>query len=127
MSLEVAWMSKPGQMVLVALRKMIASGELAAGERLMEVPTAELFGVSRMPVRMAFRTLEQEGLLVRFGGRGFQVRSVSADDIAGAVEVRGVLEGWPRARLQSVVCRCKHARRCSSAWSMATSCSTRAS
>ncbi|HDS1707486.1 GntR family transcriptional regulator [Pseudomonas putida] len=86
-------MSKPGQMVLVALRKMIASGELAAGERLMEVPTAELFGVSRMPVRMAFRTLEQEGLLVRFGGRGFQVRSVSADDIAGAVEVRGVLEG----------------------------------
>ena len=86
-------MSKPGQLVLIALRKMIASGELAAGERLMEIPTAELFGVSRMPVRMAFRTLEQEGLLVRFGGRGFQVRSVSANDIAGAVEVRGVLEG----------------------------------
>ena len=86
-------MSKPGQTVLVALRKMIASGELAAGERLMEIPTAQLFGVSRMPVRMAFRTLEQEGLLVRFGGRGFQVRSVSPDDIAGAVEVRGVLEG----------------------------------
>jgi GntR family transcriptional regulator of vanillate catabolism len=91
--LEAAWMSKPGQLVLIALRKMIASGELAAGERLMEIPTAELFGVSRMPVRMAFRTLEQEGLLVRFGGRGFQVRSVSANDIAGAVEVRGVLEG----------------------------------
>jgi GntR family transcriptional regulator of vanillate catabolism len=86
-------MSKPGQTVLVALRKMIASGELTAGERLMEIPTAELFGVSRMPVRMAFRTLEQEGLLVRFGGRGFQVRSVSPDEIAGAVEVRGVLEG----------------------------------
>jgi len=86
-------MSKPGQTVLVALRRMIASGELAAGERLMEIPTAQRFGVSRMPVRMAFRTLEQEGLLVRFGGRGFQVRSVSAEDIAGAVEVRGVLEG----------------------------------
>lgn len=86
-------MSKPGQTVLVALRKMIASGELAAGERLMEVPTAELFGVSRMPVRMAFRTLEQEGLLVPFGGRGFQVRSISPMEIAGAVDVRGVLEG----------------------------------
>ncbi len=86
-------MSKPGQMVLIALRKMIACGELAAGERLMEIPTAQMFDVSRMPVRMAFRTLEQEGLLVRCGGRGFQVRSVSADDIAGAVEVRGVLEG----------------------------------
>ncbi|KTB80925.1 GntR family transcriptional regulator [Pseudomonas syringae ICMP 13102] len=86
-------MSKPRQTVLVALRKMIASGELAAGERLMEVPTAELFGVSRMPVRMAFRTLEQEGLLVPFGGRGFQVRSISPMEIAGAVDVRGVLEG----------------------------------
>ncbi|WP_239988376.1 GntR family transcriptional regulator, partial [Pseudomonas syringae] len=63
------------------------------GERLMEVPTAELFGVSRMPVRMAFRTLEQEGLLVPFGGRGFQVRSISPIEIAGAVDVRGVLEG----------------------------------
>lgn len=59
----------------------------------MEVPTAELFGVSRMPVRMAFRTLEQEGLLVPFGGRGFQVRSISPMEIAGAVDVRGVLEG----------------------------------
>ncbi|KFE46344.1 GntR family transcriptional regulator [Pseudomonas congelans] len=86
-------MSKPGQTVLVSLRKMIASGELPAGERLMEVPTAELFGVSRMPVRMAFRTLEQEGLLVPFGGRGFQVRSISPMEIAGAVDVRGVLEG----------------------------------
>lgn len=53
-------MSKPGQMVLVALRKMIASGELAADERLMEIPTADRFGVSRMPVRIAFRMLEQE-------------------------------------------------------------------
>ncbi|HDS1680223.1 TPA: GntR family transcriptional regulator [Pseudomonas putida] len=86
-------MSKHGQTILVALRKMIASGELAGGERLMEVPTAQRFGVSRMPVRMAFRTLEQEGLLVRHGGKGFQVRALSVEDIAGAVEVRGVLEG----------------------------------
>ncbi|WP_313202202.1 GntR family transcriptional regulator [Pseudomonas sp.] len=86
-------MSKHGQTILVALRKMIASGELAGGERLMEVPTAERFGVSRMPVRMAFRTLEQEGLLVRHGGKGFQVRTLSVDDLTGAVEVRGVLEG----------------------------------
>ncbi|KPW38803.1 Transcriptional regulator GntR [Pseudomonas coronafaciens pv. porri] len=93
------FMSKPGQTVLVALRKMIASGELAAGERLMEVPTAQLFGVSRMPVRMAFRTLEQEGLLVPFGGRGFQVRSISPQEIAGAVDVRGVLEGLAARQL----------------------------
>ena len=73
-------MSKPGQTVLVALRRMIASGELAGGERLMEIPTAELFGVSRMPVRMAFRVLEQEGLLIRHGARGYAVRQLSEEE-----------------------------------------------
>ncbi|GGL98389.1 GntR family transcriptional regulator [Pseudomonas asuensis] len=86
-------MSKPGQRVLVTLRKMIVSGELAAGERLVEIPTAERLGVSRMPVRMAFRTLEQEGLLSKNEGRGYTVRTVTGEEIAGAVEVRGVLEG----------------------------------
>lgn len=86
-------MSKPGQHVLITLRKMIASGELAAGERVAEIPTAESLGVSRMPVRIAFRTLEQEGLLTRAGARGYEVRAVSPDEIAGAVEIRGVLEG----------------------------------
>ncbi|MFO6281776.1 GntR family transcriptional regulator, partial [Pseudomonas aeruginosa] len=55
-------MSKPGQRVLAELRKLIASGELAAGERIVEIPTAERLQVSRMPVRIALRTLEQEGL-----------------------------------------------------------------
>ena len=86
-------MSKPGQRVLVTLRKMIVSGELPAGERLVEIPTAERLGVSRMPVRMAFRTLEQEGLLSKNEGRGYTVRTVTGEEIAGAVEVRGVLEG----------------------------------
>ncbi|MDH2434595.1 GntR family transcriptional regulator [Pokkaliibacter sp. MBI-7] len=86
-------MSKAGQHALITLRKMIASGELAAGERVAEIPTAEALGVSRMPVRIAFRTLEQEGLLVKAGARGYTVREISPESIAGAVEVRGVLEG----------------------------------
>lgn len=86
-------MSKPGQRVLIALRKMIASGELVAGERIAEIPTAQLLEVSRTPVRIAFRTLEQEGLLAKSAGRGYTVRAVSPVEIAGAVEVRGVLEG----------------------------------
>jgi GntR family transcriptional regulator of vanillate catabolism len=84
---------RTGLRVLITLRRMISSGELAAGERLAEIPLAERLHVSRMPVRMAFRELEQEGLLVRAGARGFTVRAVSLADIAGAVEVRGVLEG----------------------------------
>ncbi len=68
-------------------------GELAAGQRVLEIPTSELLGVSRMPVRMAFRVLEQEGLLVRQGVRGFNVRPMTLENLVGAVEVRGVLEG----------------------------------
>jgi len=86
-------MYKSGQRVLAALRQMIASGELIAGERIAEIPTAERLQVSRTPVRIAFRTLEQEGLLCKASGRGYTVRAVTDDDIAGAVEVRGVLEG----------------------------------
>jgi GntR family transcriptional regulator, vanillate catabolism transcriptional regulator len=86
-------MAKQGQRVLSTLRQMIISGELAAGERLAEIPTAEQLGVSRMPVRMAFRTLEQEGLLIKQPRRGYRIRQVTAEEISGAVEVRGVLEG----------------------------------
>ncbi|MFA7822972.1 GntR family transcriptional regulator [Aeromonas dhakensis] len=86
-------MSGPGQRVLALLRQMIAEGSLTAGERIAEIPTAERLGVSRMPVRMAFRVLEQEGLLIRHGARGYAVRQLGEEELAGAVEVRGVLEG----------------------------------
>ena len=51
-----------GQQVLIKLRKMIIDGELEGGTRVAEIPTAELLGVSRQPVRMAFRLLEQEAI-----------------------------------------------------------------
>ena len=54
-----------GQQVLIKLRKMIIAGELEGGSRIAEIPTAEMLGVSRQPVRMAFRLLEQEGLLIK--------------------------------------------------------------
>ncbi len=86
-------MSKPGQRVLSTLRQMILSGELAAGERVAEIPTAERLGVSRTPVRIAFRALEQEGLLIKLERRGYRVRQVTPEEISGSVEVRGALEG----------------------------------
>src|ERR1700746_990740 len=86
-------MDKPGQRGLTARRTVIGAGELVAAEPRAEIPTAERLGVSRMPVRMAFRALEQEGLVVKAGARGYEVRALSPADIVGAVEVRGVLEG----------------------------------
>jgi GntR family transcriptional regulator, vanillate catabolism transcriptional regulator len=90
---------KPGQRVLMALRKMIASGEIKSGERIAEIPTAAALGVSRMPVRTALRSLEQEGLVVRLGARGYAARGVSNGQIRDAIEVRGVLEGFAARRL----------------------------
>lgn len=90
---------KPGQRVMMALRKMIASGEIRSGERIAEIPTAEALGVSRMPVRTALRALEHEGLVVRLGARGYAARGVSGAQIRDAIEVRGVLEGFAARRL----------------------------
>lgn len=86
-------MSRSNNHVVLTLRQKILSGELAAGTRLAEIPTAENLGVSRTPVRIAFRALEQEGLLTKLPRRGYEVRTVSTSEIEGAVEVRGVLEG----------------------------------
>lgn len=86
-------MSKPGQQVISRLRQMILSGELESGQRLAEIPTSEQLGVSRTPVRIAFRNLEQEGLLTKLSGRGYIVRQVTQLEISGSIEVRGVLEG----------------------------------
>lgn len=84
---------KPGQRVIVELRRLIASGELRPGERIGEIATAESLGVSRMPVRTALRALEHEGLVVKLGARGYAARGVSPNNIRDAVQVRGVLEG----------------------------------
>jgi GntR family transcriptional regulator of vanillate catabolism len=86
-------MHKDKRPVINILRDKIISGEFPAGKRLAEIPTAELLGVSRTPIRIAFRALEQEGLLKKLPRRGFQVRTMSAKEITDGVEVRGVLEG----------------------------------
>ncbi len=85
--------------VVASLRKRIIDGAYAPGTRLAEIPVSEALGVSRTPVRLAFRTLEQEGLLEKAGKRGFVVRAFSAADVICAIEVRGALEGLAARRL----------------------------
>ena len=86
-------MAEQGRRALVRLRKMIMDGELKPGTRVAEVPIAARLGVSRMPVRLAFPILEQEGLLQRSGRRGYSVRPIGEREIRDAIEVRGALEG----------------------------------
>ncbi|WP_108841076.1 GntR family transcriptional regulator [Kushneria phyllosphaerae] len=92
-------MSKNNTSVVASLRQWIREGRYPAGERLAELHVAEHLGVSRTPVRLAFRTLEQEGLLERAGQRGYRVRAFTETDILCALEVRGALEGVAARRL----------------------------
>lgn len=80
--------------VLVQLRGLILNGSFAPGERLAEIPLAERLGTSRTPVRQALVTLEHEGLIETSPGGGYQMRSFTMQDVADAIRLRGVLEGF---------------------------------
>ena len=51
----------------------IKNGELAKGTLLLQGHLAEIFGVSRSPVRQALLSLHQSGLICTFEGRGYLV------------------------------------------------------
>ncbi|MEQ6903265.1 GntR family transcriptional regulator [Nocardioides sp. YIM 152588] len=74
------------------LRRLILSGEVAPGERLSELAISERLGVSRLPVREAFRRLEAEGLLESLPRRGVRVVELDSDELATVREVRVALE-----------------------------------
>lgn len=75
------------------LERQIISGEFAAGTKLNEADIAAVFGVSRGPVREAFRALDEAGLVRVEKNRGVFVRQVSLAEANEIYEVRAVLEG----------------------------------
>jgi DNA-binding GntR family transcriptional regulator len=70
-----------------AVAQWIFRGELTAGEKLTEQDVAERLGVSRGPVRDAFRALEDVGLLQIEQNRGAYVRKI---DFEEAVEIHDI-------------------------------------
>lgn len=80
-----------GQRSLLAarrLRELIVSGGLAPGQRITERLVAEqLEGVSRTPLREAFKILEAEGLVTIEPNRGAVVTTMSVEEVAAAIEV----------------------------------------
>lgn len=63
------------------IRGDILSGTLKSGDELTQEQVAEQTGLSRMPVREAFQTLEQEGFLLRLPNRHMRVIEISGDNI----------------------------------------------
>lgn len=80
------------RLVAASVEKPILSGELAPGAKLNEVALAERFGVSRGPLREAFRLLEEAGLIRQEKNRGAFVREIALDEAADIYDVRAGLD-----------------------------------
>ena len=78
--------------VLDALRTRILTGELKPGSKINESDVALRLGISRSPVREAFRVLEREGLLVTLPRKGSYITDISLQDLKELFEVRVLLE-----------------------------------
>ena len=74
------------------LRRRILAGELGEGEQLRQEVLAAELGVSRIPLREAFRLLEGEGLITIAPHRGAVVAVRSPEEIGELFDLRVLLE-----------------------------------
>ena len=74
------------------IERMILDGTLASGAKLTEATLAEQIGVSRGPVREAFRMLEEAGLVRTEKNRGVFVRDIPIGEALEIFEVRAVMD-----------------------------------
>lgn len=75
------------------IRDDILSGKYKEGEELREVAIGEELGVSRTPVREAFRQLELEGLIQIVPNKGAYVTGITVKDVKDIYMIRSKLEG----------------------------------
>ena len=81
-----------GSAIAETLASAIRSGQFLPGERLVESRLTDILGVSRGPLREAFRRLCAEGLVDIVPNRGAQVRRLSRKEILELFEIRAELE-----------------------------------
>ncbi|MPY59317.1 GntR family transcriptional regulator [Streptomyces spongiae] len=74
------------------LRTMILNGELPPGSVLLQAEMARRLGVSRTPMREAFRLLQEEGLIDARPDQRARVRSVDPEDLDAVYGARIMLE-----------------------------------
>lgn len=80
--------------ILENIRDAILKGDLKPGERVSEPDIAERYGISRTPIREAFRQLESEGYLTVIPRKGAVVAKHSEKDIEEFYSIKSVLEGY---------------------------------
>lgn len=80
------------RLVAESVEGMILAGELPPGHKLNEISLAQRFGISRGPLREAFRSLEEAGLIQQHKNRGAQVREIRLSEAADIYDVRAGLD-----------------------------------
>jgi DNA-binding GntR family transcriptional regulator len=74
------------------IKKAILKRELKPGERITEIDLANRFGISRTPIREAFRRLESEGFLTIFPRKGATVTEINEKNVIEFYQIKGALE-----------------------------------
>ena len=88
------------QVILDELRRVILDGDAPPGTVIPVDEVAELFGVSRIPVRESLKTLTGEGLVQHRPRSGYTVAQLTLAELHEIYVLRGVLE---QAALASAV------------------------
>lgn len=70
----------------------IVSGEFPLGSPISEADIAATLGISRAPIREAFKILQAESLITYFHGRGTFVMTISQEDVIELFELRIAFE-----------------------------------
>ncbi len=78
--------------IAAALRSEILRGDIEPGRPMRQDDIAIRFGVSRVPVREALRSLCSEGLAIWQPQRGFSVAILAPDEAREILELRALLE-----------------------------------
>lgn len=82
------------EQVYESIKMLIISGQLPQGTKLQENDLAEMFQVSRTPVREALKSLKEDGLLESGPGKGLIVRTLTAESAKEIFAVRALLETY---------------------------------
>lgn len=82
-----------GEQVSQILTGAILEGILKQGDQLVEAELQKQFGISRSPLREAFRNLEKKGLVIIVPRKGTFVKAITEKDIWENFPVRATLEG----------------------------------
>ncbi len=82
----------PSQLAERLVRRLIAEGAFAPGEKVSDLRLSKELSISRSHLRDAFQRLVKEGLLTALPQRGVRVSVIEGEELAELLELREILE-----------------------------------